>query len=533
MNDLEQLDSRTPILVGVGQASERIDDPTYRQMSAVDLAAVAAREALADANREMAAIAGAIDTVAGVRQFEISAPWARARLGRSNNYPRSVAARIGAQPSRAILDVVGGQSPQHLITELASDIAAGNSEVALVFGSEAISTSRLLAEADDRPDFSEHIDGDLEDRGYGLDGLSAPALTMHGLSKMPSQYALFDNARRARLGQSREEYALSIGELFAPFSRVAARNPHAAAPTERSAHELVTPTERNRRISDPYTRYVVARDQVNQGAAVLLMSLAAARRYNIAREKWIFVHGHADLHDHDVLERSDLSKSQVSVMTVRHALDTARVTAAELTTIDLYSCFPIAVFNICDGLDFAVDDPRGLTLTGGLPFFGGAGSNYSMHAVAETVQRLRAAPGTFGLVGANGGTMSKYSAAVYSTIPTPWQPDRSSQLQAEIDSWPSVEHVEQANGWANVETYTINHSGSRREGIIVGRLESGGKRFVAMTTEGDEITMAVLQSDQPIGARVFVRHFKVGNRFAVSELQMSAHLSTSAPGFAQ
>ena len=25
-------------------------------------------------------------------------------------------------------------------------------------------------------------------------------------------------------------------------------------------------------------------------------------------------------------------------------------------------------------------------MTGGLPFFGGAGNNYSMHAIAETVQ---------------------------------------------------------------------------------------------------------------------------------------------------
>lgn len=31
---------------------------------------------------------------------------------------------------------------------------------------------------------------------------------------------------------------------------------------------------------------------------------------------------------------------------------------------------PIAVSNICDGLELATDDPRGLTVTGGLPYFG-------------------------------------------------------------------------------------------------------------------------------------------------------------------
>jgi len=51
------------------------------------------------------------------------------------------------------------------------------------------------------------------------------------------------------------------------------------------------------------------------------------------------------------------------------------------------------VFTICDGLGIAPDDSRGLTLARGLPFFGGAGKNYSMHAVAETVVRMRSAPG--------------------------------------------------------------------------------------------------------------------------------------------
>ena len=46
--------------------------------------------------------------------------------------------------------------------------------MALVFGSEAISTIEHFAKAGDRPDFSEHADGSLDDRGYGLDGLFSP-----------------------------------------------------------------------------------------------------------------------------------------------------------------------------------------------------------------------------------------------------------------------------------------------------------------------------------------------------------------------
>ena len=106
----ESLDPRTPVVVGVGQAAERLGTPGYRRRSPVDLAADAARAALADTGGDAAAIAAAIDTVAGIRQFEISSPAARAPLGRSDNYPRSVAGRIGAAPRRAILDVAGGQA---------------------------------------------------------------------------------------------------------------------------------------------------------------------------------------------------------------------------------------------------------------------------------------------------------------------------------------------------------------------------------------------------------------------------------------
>lgn len=498
------LDLRTPVVVGVGQASERVDDPGYRRLSAVDLAAEAAREALADAGAD--GLAAAIDTVAGVRQFEISIPGATAPLGRSNNYPRSVAGRIGAAPRRAVLEVVGGQAPQHLVTELAGTIAAGGSEVALVFGSEAISTARHLAGTADAPDFTEHVEGDLEDRGPGLEGLVSEHLAAHGLTEPVSQYALFDNARRARLGLSRAEYARQMGELFAPFTTVAAANPHAAAPVERDARELSTPTERNRVVADPYPRFLVARDQVNQGAAVLLMSVAAARRLGVPEEKWVFLHGHADLRERDLLDRADLSRSPAAVLAARHALEVAGISLADVATFDLYSCFPIAVFNICDGLGLAPDDPRGLTLTGGLPFFGGAGNNYSMHAIAETVVRMRAEPGAHGFVGANGGSLSKYSVGVYSTTPAEWRPDRSAELQAEVDAWPAPEQARAADGWATIETCTVKHArDGRRTGIVVGRLERDDRRFLAVARDDDEELLDLLSAGEPLGARVRVR----------------------------
>ena len=40
------IDPRTPVVVGVGQAAERVGDADYRGMSAVDLATAAAQAAL-------------------------------------------------------------------------------------------------------------------------------------------------------------------------------------------------------------------------------------------------------------------------------------------------------------------------------------------------------------------------------------------------------------------------------------------------------------------------------------------------------
>ncbi|NRH33646.1 acetyl-CoA acetyltransferase [Rhodococcus sp. MS13] len=519
MNSLRDIDPRTPVLVGVGQASERLDDPDYRKLSAVGLAAEAAHAALADTGVDPALVGARLDTVAGVRQFEISNPGASAPLGKSDNYPRSVADRIGADPTRAILEVVGGQSPQHLVTEFARTIASGDADAVLIFGSEAISTTRHLAGTDDKPDFGETRGGELDDRGFGLNGLASSYTASHGLTDIPSQYALFDNARRARLGLTREAYARSMGELFAPFTTVAAKNPHAAAPTERSADELATVTGRNRMIADPYPRFLIARDQVNQGAAVVLTSVAVATELGIPQEKWVFLHGQADLREKDLLDRADLGTSPAAITAALHALEVAGIGVDDLNVLDLYSCFPIAVSNVCDGLGLEADDPRNLTLTGGLPYFGGAGNNYSMHAIAEVVQALRAAPGTYGFVGANGGLLSKYSTGIYSTTPTNLRDDNSTGLQVELDSAPNVLVAIRADGWAEIETYTVQHRRDKVLGIVVGRLDNG-RRFLATGIDGDSELLDRLQIGEPIGSRVFARSFGPGNVVTLSEERM-------------
>ncbi|WP_409431098.1 acetyl-CoA acetyltransferase [Mycobacterium sp. SMC-16] len=503
------VDPRTPVIVGVGQFTERLEDPDYRGMSSVDLAAAAAQAALQDTGADVTAVAAAIDTVAGTRQFEISGH-VPAPLGKSNNYPRSVAQRIGADPARAVLEVIGGQSPQHLITEFAGEIVAGNADVVMIMGSENTSSIRYFKGRDDKPDHSENIDGQLEDRGYGYDGIFDEYTVRHGLIGAPVQYGLLENARRARLGHSVQDYRQAMGELFAPMSKVAAKNPYSSAPVERTVDELVTVTDKNRMICDPYPRLMVARDQVNMGAAAVLMSVESARKLGVPESKWVYLRGHADMKEQKLLGRPDVGASPASVLAVREALRVAGIGIDDISAFDLYSCFPFPVFNICDGVGLDADDPRGLTLTGGLPYFGGPGNNYSLHGIAEAVTRMRETPGEFALVGANGGIASKFSVGIYSTQPADWVADNSAELYAEVASWPTVAVVEHANGPATIETYTVRYDWTPNVGIIIGRLDADGGRFLATTTDAD--LMALLCDGEPLGANIVVTSTDEGNR---------------------
>jgi acetyl-CoA C-acetyltransferase len=496
------VDPRTPVVVGVGQFTERIDEPAYRGMSSVELATEAVRAALADTGADVAAVAKAIEVFAGLRQFEICTPFSKPPLGCSDNYVRSVAQRVGADPARAVLESIGGNGPQKLVTEFAGAIAAGDAEVVLVLGSEPGSTAKYFAGRDDKPDFTEEVGGQLEDRGYGFEQYMSEYTAKHGLTGAPVQYGLLDNARRAKLGLGVSDYRQQMAELFAPFSKVAAKNPFSSSPVERSVEEIVTVTDDNRMICDPYPRLLVARDTVNQGAAAILMSVEAARRLGVPEDKWVYLHGHADQTEQALLDREDLSVSFSAKQSVAEALRVAGIGMDDIATFDLYSCFPYPVFAVCDEFGLASDDPRGLTLTGGLPYFGGPGNSYSLHGIAETVAEMRDKPGSFGLVGANGGVMSKYSVGVYSTTPADWVADRSKELQQNIAALPMVPVTRNANGTGTIETYSVRYDWPVVTGIIIGRLDADDSRFMAITE--DEDLVALMTDGDPLGARIAV-----------------------------
>jgi acetyl-CoA C-acetyltransferase len=507
------MEEDVPVIVGVGQFVERLDSDDYRGLSPVEIATEAARKALDDAGGK--GIEARIGIVGGIRTFEDSTP-VPAPFGKSDKYTLSVSQRLGLAPHTAILEMAGGQSPLSLLVDVAERIRAGKSEGALIFGSEAISTVRHLSKVGEKRDWFESVEGDLEDHGRGIEGLITRYNTEHGIQGAPNSYALLENARRARLGLSREDYTAEMGRLFSPFSAVAASNPYSSATnTPMSAEEIATPSDRNRMIAEPYTLKLVSRDQVNQGAALLIMSRKAALAAGIAEAKFVYLHGSALAAERDLIYRPDLGASSAARLTLQSVLAVAGKSVDQIALFDFYSCFPIAVFAAAvDGLGLTADDPRGLTVTGGLPYFGGPGNNYSMHAMAEMSGRLRERPGAFGLVGLNGGILSKYGAVVLSTEPAPWCPCRSEDLQDEIDEEPMPAVVRTAKGPATILTYTVVHkAGVPNRAIVVGRLDTG-ERFIA--NEADPETLAAIVADDPLGKRIYVRPVGSQNRFAFS-----------------
>ena len=123
-----------------------------------------------------------------------------------------------------------------------------------------------------------------------------------------------------------------------------------------------------------------------------------------------------------------------------------------------------------------------------------------MHSIAVKMRKLREKPGSNGLVTANGWYLTKQSIGVYSTRPAKGQFEREDPkaIQSQIDALPHPAVVENPEGTATVETYTVVHG---REGmlmgIVVGR-DADGRRFVANTPD-DEATLKAMESTEQIG----------------------------------
>ena len=274
-----------------------------------------------------------------------------------------------------------------------------------------------------------------------------------GVAQPIEMYPIFENAIRHARGEALPAHIERVSELWAGFSRVAADNPHAWIRAARTALEIRTPSDFNRLVSFPYTKLMNSNSNVDQAAALILCSEAAARALGVPGERWIYPWAGTEAHDtYAVSERDALHRSPAIRIAGARCLELAGVEAADLDHVDLYSCFPSAVQVAAAELGLGEDRP--LTVTGGLTFGGGPLNNYVMHAIARMAEVLRERPGDVGLVTSNGGFITKHAFGVYSAAP-PRGGFRHDEPQAAVDATPRREVAPDYAGPVTVESYTV------------------------------------------------------------------------------
>ncbi|SOE02445.1 hypothetical protein [Blastococcus haudaquaticus] len=475
--------SRTPVLVGVGQLRANRERTVDCAREPLELMARALRLAEEDAGAP-GLLAGA-DAVYGIR----TASWAYDDLA------GSVAARIGATPRTCVNTALGGQLPARLLDRAAAAIWAGESEVAVVVGGEAQASANALAKAGIDP----------VDRGWSsspggpppldLGDLGSEQMLAAGLFLPPRMYPLFENRLQADLGLPPEENAAWSARIYADLSRVAAQNPFAWAPEELTAEQVGAVGPGNRMVCEPYPLSMNAMPNVDQAVAVVVTSLATARAHGIPADRFTYVWGGAGVDDPpDPLRRTGFGGSIALGRALDRSLELAGVPIGEVDLVDVYSCFPIVPK--LAALHLGLDREAVLSVAGGHSSFGGPLNTYSLHAIATLVHRLRAGAST-GLVHANGGYLSYQHTVLLGARPHPdgyvgepepaavAHPDAPTVLDAATAAADGVD--------LTVETVTVEHgrSGAPQQAFVVGRTPTGD-RIAVQSAPDDSATAAAL-----------------------------------------
>jgi acetyl-CoA C-acetyltransferase len=179
----------------------------------------------------------------------------------------------------------------------------------------------------------------------------------------------------------------------------------------------------------------------------------------------------------------------------------------DIEVLDLYSCFPSAVELAAEALGLRTDDARGLTSTGGLPYFGGPGNNYTTHGIAAVTERLRTAagadPGTaprLGLATGLGWFVTKHALGLYGTSPPPggFRRGDTATDQAVIDAGAAdvaLEVDEATVATVVAATVARDGDGTPTAAPVFARLPDG--RQMALAPADEEALLAVTDLDVP------------------------------------
>jgi acetyl-CoA C-acetyltransferase len=473
------------MLVGAGQHSRRVGEP---EMSPLELIVRAARLA-----SERPGAGQLLERTQSVRIVDCLS-WPVPDPG------ALVAEALGMRPAETVRTLTSGTGPLDLLADACTEIQAGRLEVALIAGAEAI-VPFMRATREGRPTgWPEQPADATPTRVLGNEATpSHEAELAAGLLAPIHYYPWFENALSADAGRTPDEHRQWLAQLWHGFALVAESNPEAWTQEPPSAQEISTAGEDNRMVAFPYSKLMTANIQVDQGAALLLCSARAAEEAEISPENRIFVHASAAAHDHwFAASRQDLHRSPAIAACACATLGHAEIAVDEVAHLDLYSCFPSAVQIAAGelGIDLATDS-RPPTVTGGLTFAGGPGSNYVTHSLAAMSGRLRENPDALGFLTGVGWYMTKHANAVLSARP-PARPYTHAEPQAEVDALPRREVVSAAEIEGPVESFTVTYE---RDGTpsraITSCLRADGSRALSSSADPETI-QALLEGTQAV-----------------------------------
>lgn len=491
---------RIPVIIASGQAIER-----EALVNPVDLMVRATQQALDD----VPGLRDRIDRLSVVDIMTKSGPAPATELAERLGLAREVAREI---------TTVGGNTPQWLVSRAASEIAAGTLSVTVIAGAEAIRSSRdRRNQGMTRDEGRTDLPADPQ-VGDDLPGFGPAEMAVAMLAPV-HVYPLFESVLASRAGNDAAAHRQVLGALMAPFTTVAAKHPYAWFAQERSASEIATPSQDNRIVCEPYTKRMTAFLGTDQAASLVVCSLAAAQRAGVA-DRAVFIWAGAEAVDvRFVASRPDPGRSP-AISAAGDALFAAASAAAQgsigiddIDRMDIYSCFPSAVQMAAAALGLAHDDARGLTVTGGLPYFGGPGNNYTTHGIATLTDLLREGSGSdtrLGMATGLGWFVTKHALGIYGSNPPPGGFHRgdTTQAQAAIDATA----VETAVSLDAAESATVvaatvwrDNDGTPAGAPVIARLADG--RHMALAPADDDEVTAMGATDIPglVGGTVVVQ----------------------------
>lgn len=409
-----KLDPRTPVIVGVGQAacSFANDHEIANAADSVTLMAQAVEAALSDCGTSQ--FSGKVDMLAVV-----------GGLWRFQNPATLVATECGISASQTLLTSFGGQTPIHLLGVLCDRIRGGEIDTAVICGGEnnrsRQAQKKLGIEVARR---HETDTGEVERFGPPLD-MGDVATRERGGDLPRVSYAIVDSALRYRLGETLDESRDRSASLWANYAAVAADNPYAADQSGMTAAQIREASPTNRFVSWPYTKAMCANNNVNHGGAIVLTSSEAADRLGICNDQRVYPQQCVTSSDTaNPINRFEVA-SAPGLGAAGAALRSMIGDLNEVQHLDLYACFPSLVALTCEVLGISTTRP--LTVTGGLAFAGAPLNFAAGESLIGMVRRLRADPGSLGLVQGNGGHITKHALACYSTTP-PSQPHQTTTV---------------------------------------------------------------------------------------------------------